>query len=53
MQHASSCYGIAEQFPTSETAAISPEYPYALTKYIGEELVMHWSKGIQNKSCIY
>ena len=40
----SSCYGLAEQFPTSELASISPEYPYALTKYIGEELVMHWAK---------
>ena len=40
----SSCYGIAEEFPTPEIARISPEYPYALTKYIGEELVMHWSK---------
>ena len=35
---------MAEQFPTSELASISPEYPYALTKYIGEELVMHWAK---------
>jgi UDP-glucose 4-epimerase len=40
----SSCYGIPEKYPTPESAAISPQYPYALTKYIGEELVMHWSK---------
>ena len=40
----SSCYGIAEIYPTPETAPISPEYPYALTKYLGEELVMHWAK---------
>ncbi len=40
----SSCYGIAKQIPTTETAQISPEYPYALTKYIGEELLMHWAK---------
>lgn len=39
----SSCYGLATQFPTPETAKISPQYPYALTKYLGEELVMHWN----------
>ena len=40
----SSCYGIPDTHPTSETAAIKPEYPYAMTKYIGEELVLHWCK---------
>ncbi|WP_415879964.1 SDR family oxidoreductase [Methylomonas sp. TEB] len=40
----SSCYGIPAQFPTPETAAIQPQYPYALTKYLGEELVMHWAQ---------
>lgn len=40
----SSCYGLAEQFPTQETAAIKPQYPYALTKYLGEEMVMHWAQ---------
>lgn len=40
----SSSYGFAKQLPTPETAAISPEYPYALTKYMGEELVLHWAK---------
>ncbi len=40
----SSCYGIAKQVPTPETAPISPEYPYALTKYLGEQLVLHWGK---------
>jgi len=40
----SSCYGLADQFPTPETAPIRPEYPYALTKYMGEELVLHWAK---------
>lgn len=38
----SSCYGIPDQFPTPETAAIRPQYPYALTKYLGEEMVLHW-----------
>lgn len=38
----SSCYGLAKNFPTRETDPISPEYPYALTKYLGEEMVKHW-----------
>lgn len=40
----SSCYGIPSQFPTPETAPIQPQYPYALTKYLGEEYVMNWGK---------
>ncbi len=40
----SSCYGIPDIFPTPETAPIKTEYPYALTKYIGEQCVMHWRK---------
>lgn len=40
----SSCYGLAEQSPTPETAPIKPEYPYALTKYLGECYVLHWEK---------
>ena len=38
----SSCYGIPSIYPTPETAPISPQYPYALTKYLGEELALHW-----------
>ena len=38
----SSCYGIPDEYPTPETAEIRPQYPYALTKRLGEELVMHW-----------
>jgi len=38
----SSCYGIPDQYPTKETAGIYPQYPYALTKYLGEQLLMHW-----------
>ena len=38
----SSCYGIPDHYPTSEQADIRPQYPYALTKRIGEELVLHW-----------
>ena len=40
----SSCYGIPSIYPTPESEAINPMFPYALTKYIGENLVMHWSK---------
>ena len=40
----SSSYGIPDNYPTPETAAIQPQYPYALTKYMGEELVIHWAK---------
>ncbi len=40
----SSCYGIPDQFPTPETAPIRPMYPYALTKYLGEQYVLHWNK---------
>jgi UDP-glucose 4-epimerase len=40
----SSCYGVPDSYPTSEIAEIRPQYPYALTKRIGEELVMHWAK---------
>jgi UDP-glucose 4-epimerase len=38
----SSCYGIADIYPTPETAPIRPEYPYALTKYLGEQILLHW-----------
>jgi len=40
----SSCYGIPNIYPTPETAPIKPQYPYALTKYLGEEYVLHWGK---------
>ena len=40
----SSCYGIPDEFPTPETAPIRPMYPYALTKYLGEQYVLHWNK---------
>ena len=39
----STCYGLAEIYPTPEDHPIRPEYPYALTKYMGEELVLHWA----------
>ena len=40
----SSCYGIPAQYPTPETTPASPQYPYALTKYLGEQLVLHWAQ---------
>jgi len=38
----SSCYGIPDLYPTPESAEMRPQYPYALTKRLGEELVLHW-----------
>ncbi|MBI5629799.1 MAG: SDR family oxidoreductase [Elusimicrobia bacterium] len=40
----SSCYGIPDRFPTSETAPARPMYPYALTKYAAEQYVLHWAQ---------
>jgi UDP-glucose 4-epimerase len=40
----SSCYGIPDSFPTPETAQMRPQYPYALTKLLGEQLVLHWGQ---------
>mgnify|MGYP001218190863 CR=1 FL=1 len=39
-----SCYGIVRKFPTNENEKIITEYPYALTKNLGEQLLVHWSK---------
>jgi len=40
----SSCYGVPSTYPTPESAPAAPEYPYALMKYQGEQLVLHWAK---------
>ena len=40
----SSCYGIPAAYPTPEDTPMEPQYPYALTKRLGEELVIHWAK---------
>jgi len=40
----SSCYGIPDDYPTSETTPTRPQYPYALSKYLGEQCVMHWQQ---------
>jgi len=39
----SSSYGIPSEYPTPEHSPIRPQYPYALTKFMGEELVLHWA----------
>ena len=38
----SSCYGIPENYPTSEDSSIDVRYPYALTKRLGEEMCLHF-----------
>jgi UDP-glucose 4-epimerase len=40
----SSCYGIPDTYPTPESAPINPRYPYALTKYLGEQILLHWGE---------
>jgi UDP-glucose 4-epimerase len=39
----SSCYGLAS-VPTKEDHLIAPQYPYALSKYLGEVASFHWHK---------
>jgi len=39
----SSCYGLAST-PTREDHPIAPLFPYALSKYQGEQAVFHWHK---------
>lgn len=39
-----SCYGIPTEYPTNENCKIDTQYPYALTKNLGEQIVMHWAK---------
>lgn len=51
----SSCYGMADT-PTREDHPIRPEYPYALSKYQGEQAVFHWHQvyGLPaNAVCIF
>jgi UDP-glucose 4-epimerase len=40
----SSCYGLQGNYPVPETVSCKPMYPYAFTKYVGEQYVMHWSE---------
>ena len=39
----SSCYGLAD-VPTREDHPVNPHYPYALSKYMGEEATFHWHR---------
>jgi UDP-glucose 4-epimerase len=51
----SSCYGLAS-VPTAEDHPIAPQYPYALSKYQGEQAAFHWHKvyGLPvNSVCIF
>ncbi len=40
----SSCYGLPDTFPTPEVSPIRPMYPYALSKFLGEQCVLHWAQ---------
>ena len=40
----SSCYGDEPPTPTTEHAPINLTYPYALSKYQGEQAAFHWAK---------
>jgi UDP-glucose 4-epimerase len=40
----SSCYGVPDQFPTPESSPPRPQYPYALSKLLGEQCVLHWGQ---------
>jgi UDP-glucose 4-epimerase len=51
----SSCYGLAAT-PTNEDHPILAQYPYALSKYLGEQAVFHWGQVYRlpvNAICIF
>src|SRR6476661_1914628 len=51
----SSCYGLAAT-PTDEKHPIAPQYPYALSKYLGEVAAFHWHQVYKlpvNSVCIF
>lgn len=51
----SSCYGLADT-PTREDHPIDAKYPYALSKYFGEQAAFHWHKVYKlpvNSICIF
>jgi UDP-glucose 4-epimerase len=43
----STCYGIPGVYPTPENTPCAPEHPYGLTKYLGEQMAMHWHRVYQ------
>tara|TARA_B110000503_G_C7170223_1_gene423885 strand:+ start:861 stop:1850 length:990 start_codon:yes stop_codon:yes gene_type:complete len=47
----STCYGIPKKFPTPEIYPINPIHPYAITKYLGEELIMRLGR-VYGVNCI-
>lgn len=51
----SSCYGMAA-VPTTVDHVINPQYPYALSKYMGEQACFHWHQVYKlpvNSVCIF
>jgi len=40
----SSCYGIPNAYPTPESTPVDLRYPYAASKYFGEQTVAHFSE---------
>jgi len=46
----SSCYGLPKKIPISEISKIDIQHPYALSKYLGEQLVLHWNKVYKMKT---
>lgn len=51
----SSCYGLAAT-PTDEKHPVAPQYPYALSKYLGEQATFHWHAVYKlpvNSVCIF
>ena len=49
----SSCYGIPKKYPTGENENLDTKYPYALSKKMGEDLVLHWGKVYKLKVISY
>ena len=39
----STCYGLSD-IKTSENAKINIQHPYAFSKYVGEQAILHWGK---------
>ncbi|MFQ5515306.1 MAG: NAD-dependent epimerase/dehydratase family protein [Myxococcota bacterium] len=46
----SSCYGLAS-VPTREDHPLAPQYPYALSKLMGEQATLHWAQVYRLPAC--